>query len=457
MEAARGGAPGGSQRSSSARHAGGEERPRDGRPRPEVRRRDDAPGTAPGESPAPPGTAPAADPLRHSFWWWGRAAFALAAAYLLWQVLLIAKGVGSAVLAIVLMTALAAVIAVVFAPAVDALTSRARIPRTLASLIVILGLLAVVGGLVVLVVNPLITEGQHLGAQLPVLQGRLDALRSWLRQRGIQVGSFNLHDLVTGFFGGGSQQAARGVLLSAITGTLSALVDMVVVLVAAFWFLRDGRLLRRQLIDSLPAAWRPHLEFGFNAFAVVIGGYVRGQLVMALMIGVMAFAGSAALGVPFPLVVGVAAGVFELIPLVGPFVGGAVAALLALTVSPLLVFEVIAVFLVIHFVEGYLVAPRLQGRYVRLHPVVAFLALFTGIEVSGFLGALIAVPLASFVAVIVRAFIGDLRAERPELFAVALASAAGSQERRRRELLQRYRVRYREALRRLTRRLRGRR
>jgi predicted PurR-regulated permease PerM len=393
------------------------------------------------------------DRLQRSFWWWGRVAFALAAAYLLWQVLLIARSVIDAVLAIVLMTAIAAVIAVVCAPAVDALTARARLPRTVATLLVLLGMLAAVAGLVLLVVNPLIAEGQRLAADLPVLQARLNALRTWLLQRGIEVGSFDLQSLVSTFFG--NSQQARGLLITALTGTLSAIVDLVVVLVAAFWFLRDGRLLRRSLVNSLPTGWRPHLNFGFDAFAVVIGGYVRGQLVLALMVGVMAGVGTWLLGVPFPLVVAVAAGVFELIPLVGPFVGGAVAVLLALTVSPLLVIQVIAAFLVIHFIEGYLVAPRLQGRHVRLHPVVAFLALFTGIEAAGFLGALIAVPIASFAAMVVRAIIGDVRVERPELFALGAGASTAAHERRHREMLQRYRVRYREALRRLAGRLGG--
>jgi predicted PurR-regulated permease PerM len=453
MEAARGASPGDPEGSRSAQLRRAEE----GRPRATSGRDAEnlpaaTPSGRPGDGPRP---SPAADHLRRSFWWWGRAAFALAAAYLLWQVLLIARSVVQAVLGIILMTAVAVVIAVVFAPVVDALTARARIPRTVATLLIILALLAAVGGLVLLIVNPLVAEGQHLASQLPILQHRLDALRSWLVQRGIQVGTFNLKSLVTSVFGGGSQQATGGILIGAITGTFAVIVDTVVVLVASFWFLRDGRLLRRAITESLPVGWRSQLDFGCNAFAVVIGGYVRGQLLMALMIGAMAGVGSAVIGVPFPLVVAVAAGVFELIPLVGPFVGGAVAGLLALTVSPALVVEVVAVFLVIHFIEGYLVAPRLQGRYVRLHPVIAFLALFTGIEVAGFLGALIAVPLASFAAVMARAFIGDVRAERPELFVRAGASTA-PQERRRRELLQRYRIRYRETLRRLLRRRRQR-
>ncbi len=238
----------------------------------------------------------------------------------------------------------------------------------------------------------------------------------------------------------GSGAGVGGVLVGAVTSTLSVIVDIVVVLVAAFWFLRDGDLLRHLVIDSLPAAWRPHLDFGLSAFAVVIGGYVRGQVVMAVMVGTMAGLGSLLIGVPFPLVVAVAAGFFELIPLVGPFVGGAVAGLLALSVSLTLVIWVVILFLGIHLLEGYVIAPRLQARYVRLHPVVAFLALFAGIDVAGFLGALIAIPLASLAAVYLQAVLGDVRAARPELFeSGAVREQAAVEERRHRELLRKYR------------------
>jgi len=153
-------------------------------------------------------------------------------------------------------------------------------------------------------------------------------------------------------------------------------------------------------------------------------------------------------------VVAVAAGVFELIPLVGPFVGFGVAALLALTVNPLMVVEVAALFLAIHVIEGYLVAPRLQGRFVRIHPLVAFLALFAGVEVGGFLGALVAVPMASLLALLLRSAIGDVRALHPELFAGDGRPDGATALRRTRELRQ-YRLLPRHPLQVLRRRLRG--
>src|SRR5205807_3498591 len=150
--------------------------------------------------------------------------------------------------------------------------------------------------------------------------------------------------------------------------------DVVVTIVVTFWLLKDGDKLRAGFLALLPGRLRLNAEFGLDAVTVVVGGYVRAQLVLALIIGTMAGIGSAIIGVPFPLVVAIAAGVFELIPIVGPFAGGAVALLLALTVSPGLAFATLILFLGIHVVEGYVLAPRIQAKFVQLHPLIALLA-----------------------------------------------------------------------------------
>jgi predicted PurR-regulated permease PerM len=216
------------------------------------------------------------------------------------------------------------------------------------------------------------------------------------------------------------------------------IVDLVLVLVAAFWLMRDGAALRAALERWLPANLRDDLAFASDAIQVIVGGYVRAQLLVAVMVGGLAATGCFVIGVPYPLVVGALAGVFELIPIVGPFAGGAVALLLALTKDPLLVIPTLALFLVIHALEGYVVAPRVQGHFVQLHPLWAMMALFAGIEAGGFIGALLSIPAASLGAVFFKATVGDWKANRPDLFAPP-AKDAGA-ERRRRRLLDQFRV-----------------
>jgi len=287
-----------------------------------------------------------------------------------------------------------------------------------------------------LVVGPLAEEARSLANQVPGLinrgQGELNRLSSYLKDKNIPVANIDL----------GSNESAvtsrvTSVLLSSLTGTINAVIDIIVTLVVAFWLLKDGEKLRGGFLALLPARLRLDAAFALDAVTVVVGGYVRAQLVLAVIIGTMAGVGCWIIGVPFPLVVAIAAGVFELIPIVGPFVGGAVALLLALTVSTGLAFATVILFIGIHIVEGYVLAPRIQARFVQLHPLIALLALFAGIEVGGFLGALFAVPAASLVAVFIRAAVGDWRANRPDLFAVAQADAVN--EFRRESLLGEFR------------------
>jgi hypothetical protein len=111
---------------------------------------------------------------------------------------------------------------------------------------------------------------------------------------------------------------------------------------------------------------------------------------------------------------------------------------LALTKGPVLALWVVVLFVGIHVIEGYILAPRIQARFIQLHPLVAFLALIAGIEVAGLLGALFAVPATSLAAVFLRTTIGDWRAHRPDLFKPDHHDAY--LERRRRNILKEFRV-----------------
>ncbi|HUY97811.1 MAG TPA: AI-2E family transporter [Verrucomicrobiae bacterium] len=370
---------------------------------------------APGPT-RPPGGAPGSTDHRAAAWRWIEVAAVLLSVFVGFQLLLVVTGWLASVLGLILAIALAIVVTFLADPVVLRLRRRARVPEVPAILVALIGGLVVVGAVLYLVGGPLVGEARGLAGQVPHLvrdaNRIIGSLRGQLRSHGIHIGGggvipSNITSLIP---------QATGVLLHGITSTASALVDVVVALVIAFWLLKDGRMLRRQLLDLLPARARSEVAFGLDAFAAVIGGYVRAQLLLALIVGLLAGGGSALLGVPFPLVVGVATFVFELIPLVGPFAGGAVALLLALTKSPLLVVFTLILFLAIHVIEGYLLAPRIQARFVRLHPLLALLALFAGIEVAGFLGALFAIPVASLAAVFIRAAALDWRYNRPDLF-----------------------------------------
>jgi predicted PurR-regulated permease PerM len=379
---------------------------------------------APASQPSASASATSPRGIPPGTWGWIRAAAVTVTVFVIYQLLLVVAGWLTTILTVILALVLAVAITFIADPIVGLLRRRAHLPATLAVLTTLILGIILVGAVLYIVGGPLVGEARGLAAQIPHLLTRANTeikhVRSQLSQHGIQVGGggvvpTNLTSYIPG---------ATGILLHGLSSTVTVVVDVFVGLVISFWLLKDGRVLRQQFQNLLPSRLRSEVSFGLDAFSVVVGGYVRAQLLMALLVAILAGVGTALLGVPFPLVIAVATFIFELIPLVGPFAGGAVALLLALTKSPALAVFTLILFLAIHIIEGYLLAPRIQAKFVRLHPLVALLALFGGIEAAGFLGALFAVPVASLFAVFLRAGVLDWRHNRPDLFGARAAQAA---------------------------------
>jgi predicted PurR-regulated permease PerM len=376
--------------------------------------------------------------IRQSAWWWIRTAAILGSIFLAIQVLGVVQSFLAAILTVVLYVLFGAVIAFIAGPIVALLERRLHLPQVPAILLTLLCGLALVVLLGFLITAPIVDEASQLGKQGPALINRINDIfnnvRGQLAAHGIQLSGNGVSNTIS------TDVSTRvaGALLNIVTSTLSILIDILVILVVAFWMLKDGEDLRNGVVSLLPGRLRSEAVFGFDAFRVVVGGYVRGQLVMAVIVGTLAGLGCWLIGVPFPIVVAIAAGTFELIPLVGAFIGGAVAILLALTKSPETAVFAFLLFVAIHIVEGYVLAPRIQARFVRLHPLVMLLTLFAGAEVGGFLGAFVAVPLASLITVFVRAAMGDAKSRHPELFREQHRDQY--LERRRRRLLSEFRL-----------------
>lgn len=368
--------------------------------------------------------------VRQGFWRWGRVFLILASAYVAARLFELAGGFASAVLSILLFVIFGGVLAVVLSPLHRLL--RRALPNSLAATSSLLIAVIVFAALAYLIGYQVVSQAHDLGAYLPRLERPFQTAQQWFAARGIDV---NLSSLA-GAIGLQLSSGSSAALMTALKVTSGIVIDLIVAFVTAFWLLADGARLRRGASALLPERWRSELAFGIDAVVVVVGGYVRAQLVLAALVGLLAGMGSWLLGVPFPLVVGIAAGVFELIPLAGPIVGAAVALFFALSVSGSLAAETLVLFLVIHVIEGYLVAPRIQGRFVRLHPLVALLALLVGAEAGGFAGAFFAVPAASLIAVVLRAHLPELQRDG----AHGDPSATKALESRRRRLLAQYRL-----------------
>jgi predicted PurR-regulated permease PerM len=190
-------------------------------------------------------------------------------------------------------------------------------------------------------------------------------------------------------------------LRSVTTSVISGLIIFVLGPVMAFYLLVDLPRLRRGAMALVPPARREEIKGLMDRIGQAVGGFFRGQLLVALFVGVASSIGLWAIGLPFWLLVGMVAGVFNLVPLVGPFIGGGLAVIIALiSGEPLKAVWAALVLLAVQQIDNHLISPNVMGRTVQLHPVVVMLALLVGASFAGLFGMLVIVPLVAVAKII---------------------------------------------------------
>lgn len=168
----------------------------------------------------------------------------------------------------------------------------------------------------------------------------------------------------------------------------------------AFFVLRDLPTIKAEVFALAGPGRRAEWVRLASEVASVLEGFLRGQLIIATVVGVITGVGLAVLGVPYAAVIGLIAGVTNLVPYVGPLVGGAVAAVSAAFVSPQLMFWTIAWVFVVQQTESLALQPRVMSRQVRIHPALVIASLTIGATFFGLAGMLLAVPVAAVLAVV---------------------------------------------------------
>jgi predicted PurR-regulated permease PerM len=201
---------------------------------------------------------------------------------------------------------------------------------------------------------------------------------------------------------------ASGVLNSALS-VIGAIVFIVVVPVVAFYMLLDWDRMIARIDALLPRDHAPMLRRIATEIDGVLAGFVRGQVTVCLILGTYYSVALMLAGLDYGLVVGAVAGMLTFIPYVGALIGGALAIGLALFQfwgDWLAIGVVVAIFVTGQFVEGNFLTPKLVGESVGLHPVWLLFALSAFGTLFGFVGMLVAVPVAAAIGVFVRFFIG---------------------------------------------------
>lgn len=176
--------------------------------------------------------------------------------------------------------------------------------------------------------------------------------------------------------------------------------------IIAYYLLRDGPRFREALLDPLPAAPRREMGGLLDRIGRLVGAFIRGQLLVAAVVGTLTGLLLQALGVPFALFGGLVAGIFEVIPYFGPILGGIPGVLLALEQGVATAGWVLLGMFAIHQLETALISPYVLGRTMGLHPLTVIFLVLGGGQVAGVAGLFLAVPLGAVAREIGRALAG---------------------------------------------------
>ncbi len=217
---------------------------------------------------------------------------------------------------------------------------------------------------------------------------------------------------------------AAGDALNAVRAFLGGVLDAVLILMLSVYLTANGPNIRAWLQAQTPPSQRRRGRLLAAIVNRVVGGYVRGTLTLALLIGVLVAVGMGVLQVRYALLLGVLAFFMEFVPILGVFVSGAVCVGVALFQGWLLALGVLVYFVVVHVIEGDVIGPRIMGAAVGIHPAVALVALLAGTELFGLWGALFGAPLAGLLQAIVIAAWREIRAAVPEVAQAAAPATA---------------------------------
>ncbi|MGH9117988.1 MAG: AI-2E family transporter [Acidimicrobiales bacterium] len=202
--------------------------------------------------------------------------------------------------------------------------------------------------------------------------------------------------------GGGSLQNQAEVALGIGEFLLRFLLVVVLTPIIAFYLLVDLPHLRRVAESLIPARAKPEVMVVAARLNRAIGGFFRGQLVVALIVGTLVSIGLAIIDLPFWLIIGMIAGLFNMIPLIGPYIGGIPGVIVALATGNLTTAILVVVIMVaVQQIDNHFITPYVMQRAVKLHPVVVILALLAGGTLFGFFGLLLAVPATAALKILI--------------------------------------------------------
>ena len=302
-----------------------------------------------------------------------------------------------------LLVYVSALIAMGFSPLVTLIErphpkrGKRRIPRWLAILSIYAAIMAFVVFLGLLVIPPLVAQGSALWAKLPT---EFNRIQTFLISHKLMTHRVTLEEVVQNAPSGSGGNAV-GTVLVAISSLIGGVFGLITILILTFYLLIEAGAMFEYLARFLPLSHRGHVAIAASQAVTKVSAWLRAQFILAGVMGTFSAIGLGLMGVPYFYVIAFIAAIGETIPIVGPVIGGIAAVAVASSVSPKLALMVGAYFLVLHQLEANILVPKIMERSVGVSPVTVVIALLVGGSLMGLAGAILAIPTAALLSVIV--------------------------------------------------------
>jgi predicted PurR-regulated permease PerM len=318
----------------------------------------------------------------------------LAAVVVVWLLVNSWDGLGPFIIALVL--------GYLMLPLVDLIARF--VPRAIAILLVYMVFIGAVWALVSWLFPLIGSQVKELSNDMPTYQKQFDQWSAqatdWYNQ--LPISDSVRHSIENSINNslnaiGSAVQSALVGAVTAISRAMGFIIGLFIVPFWLFYVLKDKSRGMDAFNSMLPRAWRSDVWRILRIINGVFSRYIRGQLILALIVGLASTIGMFIVGAPFPIILGVISGITEIVPIIGPILG-AIPGLALAAFHPegwVMVLKVLAVYLIVQQLENNLLVPKIQGDSVKVHPALIMVALVVGSQVGGLFGLVLAVPVAA--------------------------------------------------------------
>ncbi|KEO85202.1 AI-2E family transporter [Tumebacillus flagellatus] len=326
----------------------------------------------------------------------------LACVWLLWEMREVLKLIGAIIGSVLAPFLISVVIAYLLNPLVH-LLQRRGMPRGMSILVIYIVFFLFATAALINMIPLFIDQLRELGEKLPAL---IKQVEGWMNdfhenKRYLPLAVRNAVDSNLGALEVKTTTYISHILTRAGVA-VEGMAGAFVVPFLVFYMLKDVKGIERTVIAFFPKDNRQEIIRLLRNIDEALGNYIRGQLLVAFLVGVLAYIGLLIVRMPYGFLLALIVAVTNIIPYVGPFIGAAPAVLLGFTVSPMMAVKVLVVNLVIQQLEGNVISPLLIGRSLKLHPMLIIFALLFGGEMFGMMGLILCIPVVAVGKVILQ-------------------------------------------------------